>query len=515
MRKIFGINSDCIDGQNELLTLELIKKAGFTRTFTSECNNEIIKAYKAKADELNITVEFLHAPFRGINAIWEEGDGYLNLYNGMIEAIDTASANNIPAVIIHTSSGWTPPEINQLGLQRYDDLLSYATQKGVILTFENLRSFKHVSCFVERYKENDNVRFCFDFGHNHCYTPNDDFISLFGNKTICTHIHDNHGYFADLVTGFNISGKAPYGIGEESRPNDLTYVITSNSATIGSDTASRSFIFYISPPKKRTGDWKDRVMRYIDEHRYEILGDIYNILTSVKVPNGFVAKTRVPEFEREVLWKIAGTQEIYEQVIEQVLTNRNDANVDEENAVLAVETIKEIICDALHTQNPDEHVCFLRTNLINKILGKTLHIDIQDVRNMVNTGRITCLRRDMRRYPASSASKYRSSGILYIGENVSVFQNIRVRILGLNKSDNAVEVTKECGGIEDLILTQEIRAARVAAEQMAANADAIDVNPIERTPPAFITAPAAAIPAPTAEPVPVQDGAYIEDLTEF
>ena len=327
-------------------------------------------------------------------------------------------------------------------------------------------------------------------------------------------VFDN-GYFADLVTGFNISGKAPYGIGEESRPNDLTYVITSNSATIGSDTASRSFIFYISPPKKRTGDWKDRVMRYIDEHRYEILGDIYNILTSVKVPNGFVAKTRVPEFEREVLWKIAGTQEIYEQVIEQVLTNRNDANVDEENAVLAVETIKEIICDALHTQSPDEHVCFLRTNLINKILGKTLHIDIQDVRNMVNAGRITCLRRDMRRYPASSASKYRSSGILYIGENVSVFQNIRVRILGLNKSDNAVEVTKECGGIEDLILTQEIRAARVAAEQMAANADAIDVNPIERTPPAFITAPTAAIPAPTAESVPVQDGAYIEDLTEF
>ena len=78
-----------------------------------------------------------------------------------------------------------------------------------------------------------------------------------------------------------------------------------------------------------------------------------------------------------------------------------------------------------------------------------------------------------------------------------------------------MEVTKECGGIEDLILTQEIRAARVAAEQMAANADAIDVNPIERTTPAFITAPAAAIPAPTAESVPVQDGAYIEDLTEF
>lgn len=198
MRKIFGINSDCIDGQNELLTLELIKKAGFTRTFTSECNNEKIKAYKAKADELNIAIEFLHAPFNNINAMWEEGDGYLNIYNGMIEAIHSASANDIPAVIIHTSSGWSPPKISQIGLERYDNLLSCATKKGVVLVFENLRSFKHVSCFVERYKDSQSVRFCYDFGHSHCYTPNDDFISLFGDKTICTHIHDNHGYIAEL-----------------------------------------------------------------------------------------------------------------------------------------------------------------------------------------------------------------------------------------------------------------------------------------------------------------------------
>lgn len=291
-------------------------------------------------------------------------------------------------------------------------------------------------------------------------------------------VFDN-SYFADLVTGFNISGKAPYGIGEESRPNDLTYVITSNSATIGSDIASRSFIFYIAPPKKRTGEWKNTVIKFIDEHRYEILGDVYDILTSTSVPKNFIAKTRVPEFEREVLWKMAKTQEIYEQVIEYVLTTRNDANVDEENAVLAIEKVKEVISEVLRTQNPDEHVCFLRTSLVNNILGRTLGINIQDVRNMVNTGRITCIRRDMRRYPSSSSSKYRASGILYIGENVSTFNNIRVRILGLNKNDTPTEITRECGGIEDIALTDEIRAAKVAASQMAANANAIDVEVVE------------------------------------
>lgn len=198
MKKAYGINSDCIVDQSELTTLELIKKTGFTSFFTSECNNQSVKELKCKADELGLNFEFIHAPFRGINAIWEEGDEYLSLYNGIIEAIDSASNNNVPAVIIHTSSGWNPPSVSEIGFKRYDNLLEYAKNKGVILAFENLRSYKHVVCFVERYKNESNVKFCYDFGHQHCYTPNDDFISLFNDKTIYTHIHDNHG-FIDFV----------------------------------------------------------------------------------------------------------------------------------------------------------------------------------------------------------------------------------------------------------------------------------------------------------------------------
>lgn len=304
-------------------------------------------------------------------------------------------------------------------------------------------------------------------------------------------VFDN-AYFADLVTGFNISGKAPYGIGEESRPNDLTYVITSNSATIGSDIASRAFLFYIAPPPKRTGEWKDMVMKYIDAHRYEILGDIYDILVNTVVPENFVAHTRVPEFEREVLWKMAGSQEIYERVIEQVLANRNDANVDEENAILAVETIKEIICDTLDTKSPEEFVCFLRTNLVNKVMSKTLHIDVQDIRNMVNTGRIKCISRDIRRYPNASTSPYRASGIMFLGSNVSTAETIRVRILGLNKDYTPIEITREEGGFPDARLTDLVRSERNAAAQAALNATAIDVEPISKE-------AVAAIPAPTSD----------------
>jgi sugar phosphate isomerase/epimerase len=201
MKREYGINSDCIAGQSEITTLELIKKIGFSSFFTNACNNEKVKELKAKADELGLTFEFIHAPFRGINAIWEEGDGYLSIYNGMIEAIDSASNNNIPSVIIHTSSGWNPPNVSEIGIERYDNLLKYSKEKGVNLVLENLRSYKHLACFTDRYKNESFVKYCFDFGHQHCYTPTVDFISIFADKTAYTHIHDNHGYIDNVIDG--------------------------------------------------------------------------------------------------------------------------------------------------------------------------------------------------------------------------------------------------------------------------------------------------------------------------
>lgn len=286
----------------------------------------------------------------------------------------------------------------------------------------------------------------------------------------------DNAYFADLVTCFNISGKAPYGMGEESRPNDLTYVITSNSANVGSDIASRSFIFYIAKPKVTVDNWKNQVLSFIEKHRYEILGDIYDILSNVKPPDVLHTRTRVPEFEREVLWKMAGSQEVYEQVIKRVLETRDDANVDEENAVLAVELLKEVIAEVVGG-NADECVAFVRANVINKILGKSYNMDTQDIRNMVNTGRIKCIEKNIRRYPSSSSSPLRATGVMMVGSNVSLFQPTRVFIVGLDKYEKPKLMNP--GGLEDLVLYEELKQRKAAVESLAANAQAIDVAPVE------------------------------------
>lgn len=312
-------------------------------------------------------------------------------------------------------------------------------------------------------------------------------VSITGRNSLMLLVDNVRGtfdnsYFADLVTGFNISGKAPYGLGEESRPNDLTYVITSNSANIGSDMASRSFILYVKPPTFRDDKWKSRVIGYVDNHRYEILGDIYDILNNTKSPDGFMASTRVPEFESEVMYKIAGSDEAYRNAIDAVMSSRDDANVDEERAILAVEIIKNKIQEIFESASgtdgtvvkrdtdPEHWAVFIRSQAVDFWLRKTAGIIVQDLRNMVNVGRISCIDKKIRRYPASSTSKWRMSGIMFYGESIQLDNAIWVPIIGMTGEARCGIVTI----IEDKTIAFPMIKNRENA--LASHGDVIDVT---------------------------------------
>ena len=202
IKRKLGINTDCLSGlADELTVLRLAHEAGFRAITTNRTDFDKVSELKALADEMNMDFPFLHAPFSGINAMWQEGDGYRTIYDGMIKAIDSASACGVGAVVLHVSSGWQAPPVNDLGLSRFDSLVSYAEQKGVVLAFENLRVLGNLACLIDRYEKRENVRFCFDSGHEHCYTKTVSWLDIFTNKLIATHIHDNLGRpFEDKVS---------------------------------------------------------------------------------------------------------------------------------------------------------------------------------------------------------------------------------------------------------------------------------------------------------------------------
>ncbi|MBR2018994.1 MAG: sugar phosphate isomerase/epimerase [Clostridia bacterium] len=193
MRRKLGIISECIIGMDSIDALDLIKAAGFECYFTGHIDDDTVSKLVKKGNSLGLTCEFIHAPFRGINHMWLAGMDYLGIMNGMKQAIDTAAKNGVPTVIVHVSSGWNAPDITELGLARFDELVLYATERKVTVAFENLRMIGNLAYFADRYANMEYVRFCYDSGHEHCYTKTVCWMDIFREKMVATHIHDNLG----------------------------------------------------------------------------------------------------------------------------------------------------------------------------------------------------------------------------------------------------------------------------------------------------------------------------------
>lgn len=195
MKRKFGIELECLRFENlpDGTVLEMIKDAGFDSVFSNKYDISAVTAIKEKADKLGMDVEFLHAPFRGVNDFWCAGLDYLPLKKTVTESIDSAAANGIPVVVMHVDSGWNPPPICDIGLNRFDALVEYADKKGVKIAFENIRNFGTLAAMMQRYRRVDAVGYCYDCGHEHCYTETVRFTDLFGDRILCTHIHDNVG----------------------------------------------------------------------------------------------------------------------------------------------------------------------------------------------------------------------------------------------------------------------------------------------------------------------------------
>ena len=63
--------------------------------------------------------------------------------------------------------------------------------------FENQRKFYNLKWALKTFSKDDGVGFCWDCGHENCFTPGQEFMPIFGNRIICTHIHDNNGVYND------------------------------------------------------------------------------------------------------------------------------------------------------------------------------------------------------------------------------------------------------------------------------------------------------------------------------
>lgn len=268
-------------------------------------------------------------------------------------------------------------------------------------------------------------------------------------------------FFASLVTLANLSGRPPYGKGEETRPNDLTYVITANSARIGTDISSRSFFVFLRSHEQKE-NWEADLMDFIERERFNIFADMIDMMETIVPPKNFKTSTRFPVFEREVLYPMCGGEEGFQAAMKKIFSVRDEANVDNERVVQIGEIVRENITKAIEPSiDPDDMCVFLRNEVVDLWL-EPFKMNTQDVRNLIKTKQIKDFSRKVKRYPRSNKNAP-LSGILFIGSNVRPCAQLSVYRLRLD-ADRKRAITYGGTPLIDTALGAEVAEMRAETD---------------------------------------------------
>jgi hypothetical protein len=221
---------------------------------------------------------------------------------------------------------------------------------------------------------------------------------------------------AHLVTTPYITGRAPYGVNEEQRPNNLTWVITANSAAIDDDLAVRGYFVALRRVSEYSADWDRRLQDYVTEHRMQILADI---LDRIQIHKKFDVSlsTRFGSFEAEVVQAACSSANEYLDVAKAQMEQRSRANVDSEHGA---EVADEIRYQLRQLDIPVSACVFLRGQVMRKWLQpKFPHVRSMDgfVRGLVRDGHVPEIDQKLEIWPHNGQDRRR--GYLWVGDGGS------------------------------------------------------------------------------------------------
>ena len=115
----------------------------------------------------------------------------IDLYKSCVDFCVYMHVDNI---FMHDRSGRICPDMSSAGLRKFRTIFEYANSKGIRIAMENLRRTNYLGRIFHE-KRDIPLFYCWDSGHEQCYTPGVEHLALFPEKLVCTHIHDNSGLY--------------------------------------------------------------------------------------------------------------------------------------------------------------------------------------------------------------------------------------------------------------------------------------------------------------------------------
>ncbi|MBQ2757021.1 MAG: sugar phosphate isomerase/epimerase [Clostridia bacterium] len=205
-----GINVNAVPGMGAGDFAKTVKALGFTHAMSDTSTPTEMKERAEAVLGAGLVFDQLHAPFNTINNMWLDIPEAEYTQRQLTDAIDCCVAFGAPIATVHLSSGPNPPTITDLGRARYAALVEYAAKKGITIAFENQRFLYNIAWAFHDFRDAPNVGFCWDVGHQACATPHIEFMRLFGNKLVCTHLEDNNAVFGEDLHILPFDGKADF-----------------------------------------------------------------------------------------------------------------------------------------------------------------------------------------------------------------------------------------------------------------------------------------------------------------
>lgn len=227
---------------------------------------------------------------------------------------------------------------------------------------------------------------------------------------------------SSLITSPYITGRASYGKGEESRPNNLMYVVTANSANIDNDITIRAFFIYVKRSPGVDERWKSDLLTYVRRNRLQLFADMLDKIKRGEDYNE-PTRTRFPEFEKEILQKMCGSLAELKAVYSTLEQDREDANIEEDLAHQIGEVFESKIQEVGGVPSPHSCRVFIPSKSVAVWLKRELDYDarsdseyVQKVRDLAKNNLLKCVDRKINRFPHRSiGSVKRSSGVMWIG----------------------------------------------------------------------------------------------------
>lgn len=171
----------------------IIKESGFDGVllyWSNEFGNMNYKHNAHLARHAGLFVENIHTSIENTNDLWLDNLNGNEITDYLLQCVDDCHTYEIPTMIVHITSGDNPPNPNELCINRIKKIIEKAEQQCVNVALENLRNPEYLKYVFDHINSN-RLGFCFDSGHQNCHSKNTDLLSMYGDKLMALHLHDN------------------------------------------------------------------------------------------------------------------------------------------------------------------------------------------------------------------------------------------------------------------------------------------------------------------------------------